>query len=527
MTTDQPAESRFWLDLVAADIVNKYPTGEIILSSGISPSASYHVGHFREIMTVDAMTWALKRLGRDARHIHVVDNFDPLRRRYDFLPESYEQYVGQPVCLIPDPFDDCRDEHKTYAEHFYREFEQSYKKMGIKPDEVVKSYEDLYSAGRMAESIEKAVDKQALIRRIFKEKSNRDLPAEWVPLQLVGPNKKLNELKFKALDKSKRVIVGVADESREFELDYAKGEVKLNWRLDWPARWQVLRVMVEPFGLQEHGAAGSSHETGVVFSKEVFGWDPPMPVGAYANIHLIGETKKMSSSLGNLVTPAEALEIMPPEILRYFIVRSKPERTLVFDPGIGLFNLIDEFSKVQEAVRAGEPAEFKEAYQFAVNGLDKPVISRVPFNHLVSLYQTARGDAAAIHELLERTGYDDVVKEQSDVLSRELEYVKNWLSKYAPDEVKFEVQAKLPKTDITQEQISFLSALAGKIEAASGIDGQKMHELIYEAKGEMKPGEAFQALYQVILGKNSGPKAGWFLASLDRDFLVARLRLQK
>ena len=100
-------------------------------------------------MTADALTWGLKQTGRQARHIHVVDNFDPLRKRYDFLPESFEQYVGQPICLIPDPFDGCSKQHKTYAEHFYQEFENYTRQMGIVPDEVVRSYEELYRNGRM------------------------------------------------------------------------------------------------------------------------------------------------------------------------------------------------------------------------------------------------------------------------------------------------------------------------------------------------------------------------------------------
>ena len=34
--------------------------------------------------------------------------------------------------------------------------------------------------------------------------------------------------------------------------------------------------------------------------------------------------------------------------------------------------------------------------------------------------------------------------------------------------------------------------------------------------------DLFSAIYVSILGKSSGPKAGWFLSVLDRDFLVKR-----
>ena len=155
-------------------------------------------------MTADALTWGIKQAGREAKHIHVVDNFDPLRKRYDFLPESFEQYVGWPIALVPDPFEACRDEHKTYAEHFYREFEGHAKQMGIVPDEVVRSYEQLYANGRMA-GIEAAVAKVDIIRSIFSELSNRELASDWLPLQLLGPNKSFTELTYKSIDlKSRR-----------------------------------------------------------------------------------------------------------------------------------------------------------------------------------------------------------------------------------------------------------------------------------------------------------------------------------
>jgi lysyl-tRNA synthetase class 1 len=37
-------------------------------------------------------------------------------------------------------------------------------------------------------------------------------------------------------------------------------------------------------------------------------------------------------------------------------------------------------------------------------------------------------------------------------------------------------------------------------------------------------GQAFAALYAAFLGRPSGPRAGWLLASLDRPFVVERLR---
>lgn len=517
MTTSET--SKYWLDLAARTIAEHFPGGEIVISSAISPSASYHIGHFREIMTADALVWSIRRQGRQAKHIHVVDNFDPLRKRYEFLPAEFEQYVGRPVCLIPDPVDDCRDEHKTYAEHFYREFESYASQMGIKPGEIVRSYEDLYVTGRMTPQFEAVLSQMDKISQIFQEVSGRDLPPNWTPIQIMDQDGRFSNASPKSWDKTKQTIGGVS---------YTAGRAKLNWRLDWPARWQVLGVMVEPFSAQEHGAAGGSYDTGVRFAREVFGFEPPIPGVRYANIHLMGETTKMSSSKGNLVTPKEALEVMPPEILRYFVVRSKPDRTLYFDSGLGLYNLIDEFAKVESNVHTDRPEMFKDAYAFAVDGQsgDKLTITGVPFSHLVAVYQAALGDFEQILEILERTGYNGIVEKQRSELKREVGYVKNWLERYAPESVKFSVQEDLPKVELSTQQRRFLEELAAHLDREHDLTGQAMHDLIYAVRDqtELKPPAAFAALYLVILGKDSGPKAGWFLASLDHDWLVKRLK---
>jgi lysyl-tRNA synthetase class 1 len=40
----------------------------------------------------------------------------------------------------------------------------------------------------------------------------------------------------------------------------------------------------------------------------------------------------------------------------------------------------------------------------------------------------------------------------------------------------------------------------------------------------ISPKDAFSAIYLSILGKDSGPQAGWLLASLDKEFVVKRLK---
>jgi len=177
-------------------------------------------------------------------------------------------------------------------------------------------------------------------------------------------------------------------------------------------------------------------------------------------------------------------------------------------------------------VKAGEHPDFEEAYRVASAQTRQQTISSVPFGHLVQCYQAARRDPDGALELIERSGHVEAVAHEGEVIKRELAFVENWLAKYAPESVKFEVQERLPEVELDEIQREFLAKLGETVAAERDLNGQGMHDAIYaaaEAAG-LKAGQAFRALYRVILGQDSGPKAGWFLASLDHDWLVKRLR---
>src|SRR3954471_6805959 len=95
--------SNYWLDQAAEEIINKYPKGEIIVSSGHSPSGTYHIGTIREMMTASALVWAIRGRGRQAKHIDFVDDFDILRKIPGDLPEDLKGQLGKPLYLATSP----------------------------------------------------------------------------------------------------------------------------------------------------------------------------------------------------------------------------------------------------------------------------------------------------------------------------------------------------------------------------------------------------------------------------------------
>ena len=82
--------------------------------------------------------------------------------------------------------------------------------------------------------------------------------------------------------------------------------------------------------------------------------------------------------------------------------------------------------------------------------------------------------------------------------------------------------------DLAPDQRAFLGGLADTLTALPATEwvGEGLQSAIFAAAQErgLGAGAGFAALYAAFLGRPSGPRAGWLLASLDRPFVVDRLR---
>ena len=113
-------------------------------------------------------------------------------------------------------------------------------------------------------------------------------------------------------------------------------------------------------------------------------------------------------------------------------------------------------------------------------------------------------------------------------LSVRAEYAKKWLAEYAPEKYKFEVQKTVPEAAkaLDAAQKLALAEVQTFIVANPDSTGEALHTELHEIRKRagLEAKAFFSAIYLSILGKESGPQAGWFLTTLDRDFLLARLK---
>ena len=105
----------------------------------------------------------------------------------------------------------------------------------------------------------------------------------------------------------------------------------------------------------------SSYETGKRIAQEIYRTKAPYPIvcgqtmlGKKRIVNLPTETA-ISSTKDTFPVP-DLLAMMPPEVLRYIIIRTRPEKRIHFDPGQTLLTLTDEYERLRTQFRRKDPS---------------------------------------------------------------------------------------------------------------------------------------------------------------------------
>ncbi|MBI4363059.1 MAG: lysine--tRNA ligase, partial [Euryarchaeota archaeon] len=231
--------------------------GPHTVATGVSPSGPIHIGNMREVFIADSVARALRQAGAPARLIYLADSYDPLRKVYPFLPREYEAHVGKPLSEIPDPEGCC----PSYAEHFLRGLDVL-RDLDIRESEPGPTVapirtDRLYKEGKYSDAIRTALDRRDDLARLIGEVSSRQTPPGWSPfMPICHMCGRLTTTTVTGHDATRAAYTCACGHTGH--APYAGGG-KLGWRIDWPARWRLLGVTVEPFG-KDIGAAGGSYD---------------------------------------------------------------------------------------------------------------------------------------------------------------------------------------------------------------------------------------------------------------------------
>lgn len=495
-----------WADAFVKDL-----KGDQLFSTGISPSGPIHVGNMREILTADLLYKAATDKDLKSRFIYLCDDIDPLRKVYPFLPENYSRYVGMPLYKIPSPSGEG-----VYSEYFVMPLLETLERINVKLEAIRTS--NLYEQGVFTETIDTVMNHRDEVALILSEVSGREIPKGWYPYNPIcskcGRINKTSVTSYEFPEVAYRCECG-----NEGKSDIRKAEGKMPWRIEWPAKWHALGVTVEPFG-KDHGAPGGSYDTGKRIVEEIFGTKAPKPL-TYEFIFLKGKGA-MHSSTGNAIAAAEMIRFSPPQTIRFLIARSEPSRHINFDPTSGLLSLIDEYEKYEKDYLEGNLDEdSRRTYELSKLSGSTQSITRIGFRHLVTLTQIYPREED-LQNVLRRT-YDDMI-EITPVIRENIESIRAWLKSYAPESVKFSL---LPLDEGVELDNSEKALVGGFLKVSKTIEWtpEEIHNAVHQLIKDsgMKPAQGFAAFYKILVAKDKGPRLGYFLATLGREYTEKRL----
>ncbi len=514
-----------WAEEVARELLK---IGERhVISTGISPSGTFHVGHLREILTGDAIYRAVVKLGGDARFIFLVDDADPLRKVPAGIDESFKEYIGVPIWQVPSP----DGSSKSWSEYHLEPFLEVLNDLGASP-EVIRTSR-IYKNGEFKDIILTVLRNRERLMRILEDVTGRRLPEDWYPFMPQCTScKRIDSTRVLSFE-GEYVYYKCSACGHEGKVSVSSWAGKMPWRVEWPAKWRLFEVTCEPFG-KDHAAAGGSYDSGSRIIREVFEREPPYPV-PYEWFMLKGKGA-MSSSKGVVVSAYDFVKANIPQVVRFLYVKYLPMTHVEFDPIWGSLNVYDEYKQYERVYfKLEEPTHgMKDVeYIYWLSQPDGKIPERppiqLPYRHAVVLVQIAK-DFDHFLEILRRQYSEEEINENVEYLRIIYQRAKSWVEKFAPENVRFKVLERVSRDvigELDETQRQFLKSLVEIFESEEFTwSPQEIHSTIHNVakKFGLSHRRAFGVIYMIFLGKPEGPRAGYFLYSLGRDFTIKRLK---
>jgi lysyl-tRNA synthetase, class I len=521
-----------WADELAASV-----DGPQVVNDSKTPSGTVHVGSLRGPVILDVITRALRARGIETTLLYGVDDMDPMDAQALLSPDAIEREMGRPLAHVADPAGDC---HPSYARHFAQLFIDVFAGLGIHPDRYY-WMSDIYPTGRMDGFIRTALDRAELVRDIYRRVANVQHPDHWLPLSAVCANcGKVGTTIASDWDGETVAVhcrpdlvtwaVGCGWQGR---LSPFGGAAKLPWNLEWAAQWSLFGVTIEPNG-KDLATAGGSRDRSDAIAREVFEREPPLNV-PYEFLNIGG--RKMSTSKGLGAAAHTIGSVIPPEQLRFLFLRQRPETALDFDPEgtDAVPRLFDEFDRLAAAsagrqVKGELPGGYESIFRYSLLAPDADAVVaasafRPAFGHLALLAQIPGID---VHARVEQEKGEPLTAGEAAEFEVRLAAVRRWLEAYAPERARIEVRRDDLPPEVAllrPEQRGFLRELAEAAHGEVPATGEQWQAAIFAVaeRHAIDAKAAFNALYFTFLGRPNGPRAGWLLASLERDFVIRRL----
>ena len=509
---------------------------DIVISAGLSVSGLQHVGRLRgEVILANAIADALRKEGRTVKQMLVLYTQDSWKGKEGQLSQfesgDGSKYIGRKLIDVPDP----KGCHESWVDHYWRDFGDVLEEFAKNVE--ITSTTEVYQRDDMKENVFELLGRGDVIREtINKYRGRRKYPEGWIPFEpFCNECRKVGDAEALSVSEdgnvSYKCVCGGEGTSR-------MEEGKLNWRLEWPSLWKILKVDIEPFG-KDHATPGGSRDSCKDIAKNIMDFEPPFGIP----YEWVGMSKEgsdlgdMSSSSFKGFTPREWLEIGEAEALRFIYLHTNLSKRVVLD--------LSKIDVYHDHLDSGHDDYWQESgdeagelrsrtYDLALG--DSPLRSDmfiIPYREATLLTQISPSEDK-LHWVVSRlkdTGLltSELASDESHYLSERMVLADQWVKTYAPESYQVELLKELPQSvrdELTDDDAKSLAMFKEQLEGTDWNEDALKHTMMATSKMEGFPVSTkrfFRNLYLVLLGKEQGPRAAPFLSVLQKDFVIQRL----
>ncbi|MCL6729159.1 lysine--tRNA ligase [Sphingomonas hankyongi] len=495
--------SKAWPYEEARKLLKRWPDGKpkgepVIFETGYGPSGLPHIGTWNEVARTTFVRQAYEELtgGAPTRLIAFSDDMDGLRKVPDNVPNQalLTENLGKPLTQIPDPF----GTHESFAHHNNAMLRSFLDRFGFDYEFV--SATDCYTSGRFDDVLRQVLRSWDAIMDVMLPTLGEDRRKTYSPVLPISPSSgRVLQVPVEVVDADAGTIA-FEDEEGRVEQSAFGGQAKLQWKVDWAARWVALGVDYEMAGKDLIDSVTQSGKIARILGGRA-------PEGFNYEMFLDEKGEKISKSKGNGLSLEEWLRYGSEPSLAFYIYR-EPKRAKSLHLGV-IPRAVDEYWQFRGNYpgqpveqRLGNPAHHIHGGKVPTETL--PLTYGLLLN-LVSL--PGIHDKETAWRFVQRYSPDS-----SPQTDPELDELIGLAVNYARDFVAPTLKRR-PPTEMEAQALRDLDNELAKLPAESSAE--EIQTQVFEV-GKRHPFESlrgwFQALYETLLGSSQGPRMGSFIA---------------
>ncbi|TKW67010.1 MAG: lysine--tRNA ligase [Paracoccus denitrificans] len=510
MTTlrDAAMTSKAWPFEEARRVLKRYEKkdpekGYVLFETGYGPSGLPHIGTFGEVARTTMIRRAFEMISDiPTRLFCFSDDMDGMRKVPENVPqqELLKANLQKPLTSVPDPFGEFPsfgDHNNAMLRRFLDTFGFEYEFM---------SATEFYKSGAFDPTLLLAAERYDAIMKIMLASLREERQQTYSCFLPIHPETgRVLYVPIKHVDPKDGTVTFDDEDGREWTLPVTGGQVKLQWKPDFGARWAALDVDFEMYG-KDHSTNTPIYD-GIC---EVLGGKKPEHF-TY-ELFLDDQGQKISKSKGNGLSIDEWLTYAASESLSYFMYQKpKTAKRLWWDV---IPKAVDEYHQQLRAFPDQAPEQQLANPVFHIHRGQVPASDMVvPFSMLLNLASVAGAkDKDGLWGFIKRYAPD-----ASPETHPQLDQAAGYAVRYFNDFVAPGRSFRAP----TDKERAALEDLAGRLAAWDGpLDAEALQTMVFAVgtEHEFEPLRAwFQALYQVLLGADQGPRFGGFIALYGVD----------